>query len=110
MKPKMKTESVLVDRPRWKIVSVLVKDRVSGAHAHPYIEIISALTDISPRMVSHHADVLEDAGLVESTYVLKKTGMKRGVAVRQLDLTEKGVNFLNQLRRELDDWAVKDAI
>jgi DNA-binding transcriptional ArsR family regulator len=55
-----------------------------------FVDQIARITNIHPRMVSHHLDILEEAELVKCTYDLAKVdGSKRGVAVRLCSITEK---------------------
>ncbi len=72
------TAEVMMQPSRFKILQHLRQ-----AHQPQFVEQIAKTVGIHPRLVSHHLDVLEEQGLVESRYELvKATGSKRSVAVR----------------------------
>jgi DNA-binding transcriptional ArsR family regulator len=95
-----------------------IDDGTAGAVMHPsrfkilqllrqskeplFVEQISKELHIHPRMVSHHLDVLQELGLVESRYeVVNLNGSKRGVAVRMCFATPKVDEVLRQIRESV---------
>ena len=72
------TAEVMMQPSRFKILQYL-----RHAKEPQFVEQIAKGVDVHPRLVSHHLDVLEEQGLVESRYELMKTeGSKRSIAVR----------------------------
>ncbi len=64
-----------------------------------YVDQIAKATGIHPRMVSHHLDVMEEEGLVDSTYALVNAkDSKRKVAVRMCRTTPKADKVLEDIR------------
>jgi len=72
---------------------------------HPeglFVEQIAKEIEVHPRMVSHHLDVLEDEGLVKSSYELAKVeGSKRGVAVRRCIATPKAEAVIKDIKESI---------
>src|SRR5437667_10692723 len=63
-----------------------------------FVEQIAKAVEVHPRLVSHHLDVLQDQGLVESRYELMRTeGSKRRVAVRMSVATPKAEKVLQDI-------------
>jgi len=76
------TVATMAQPQRFKIVKFLKEQGPA------FIDRIAKETDIHPRMVSHHVDVLQDQKLVETKYELVKINdSKRDVAVRMCWLT-----------------------
>ncbi len=67
-----------------------------------FIDQIAKAKDIHPRMVSHHIDVLQEQGLVESKYeMMKLNGSNREVAVRKCWSTDKADEVLLDIQKEM---------
>ena len=63
-----------------------------------FVEQIAKAVEIHPRLVSHHLDVLQEQGLVESRYELMRSkGSKRSVAVRMSVATPKAEKVLQDI-------------
>jgi len=76
------TVATMTQPQRFKIVKFL-KEKGPA-----FIDRIAKETDIHPRMVSHHIDVLQEQKLVETKYELVKINdSKRDVAVRMCRLS-----------------------
>ncbi len=72
------TAEVMMQPSRFKILQHLRQ-----AKEPQFVEQIAKEVGIHPRLVSHHLDVLEEQGLVESHYeLIKANGSKRSIAVR----------------------------
>jgi DNA-binding MarR family transcriptional regulator len=64
-----------------------------------YVEHIAETLKIHPRMVSHHLDILQEQGLIESRYeVANVAGSRRALAVRLSTATPKATEVLRQIR------------
>jgi DNA-binding transcriptional ArsR family regulator len=88
------TANVVMQPARYQILQYLRKTKEPR-----FVEQIAQATGIHPRMVSHHLDVLQDEGLVESKYELAKVdGSKRGVAVRLCVATPKADAVFKEIR------------
>jgi len=90
------TAEKLMQPARFKILQFLI-------HKGPaFLEQIAKETDVHPRMVSHHIDVLEEEKVVESRYeLLNMEGSKRGVAVRRCWATQKATEVLKDVRESV---------
>lgn len=78
---------------RWRILEFLTESKDPQ-----YVEQIAKALKIHPRMVSHHLDVMQEQGLVETKYELVDVnGQKRGVAVRLAKDTPRAAEVLRQL-------------
>jgi len=67
-----------------------------------FVDQIAKAKGIHPRMVSHHLDVLEEKGLVESRFELVKVnGSNRGVAVRMCRATDKAEKVLLDIEESM---------
>jgi DNA-binding MarR family transcriptional regulator len=87
------TAGVLLQPSRWQILEYLKESKQPQ-----FVEQIAKALKIHPRMVSHHLDVMEEQGLVETRYELVNvSGSKRGVAVRLSKATPKANEVLRQL-------------
>ncbi len=79
------TAEVVAQPSRWAILEYLMQSKDDK-----YVEQIAKELKIHPRMVSHHLDVLQDQGLIETRYeLIDLNGSKRGVAVRLAKATPK---------------------
>ncbi len=79
------TASVIMQPLRFRIIGFLLK---SGEPC--YIDQIARAVKEDPRLISHHMDKLEDAGLVMGTLsIVQKSGSKRGWAGRFYEPTPK---------------------
>jgi DNA-binding transcriptional ArsR family regulator len=88
------TAGLLMQPSRFKILQLLRQ-----SEKPQFVEQIAKALEIHPRMVSHHLDILQDQGLVESKYELVNVeGSKRGVAVRLCSATPKADEVLRQIR------------
>jgi DNA-binding transcriptional ArsR family regulator len=88
------TAGLLMQPSRFKILQLLRQSKEPQ-----FVEQIAKALDIHPRMVSHHLDILQDQGLIESNYGLVNVeGSKRGVAVRLCSATTKADEVLRQIR------------
>ena len=88
------TAGLLMQPSRFKILQLLRQSKEPQ-----FVEKIAKALDIHPRMVSHHLDILQDQGLIESNYGLVNVeGSKRGVAVRLCSATTKADEVLRQIR------------
>jgi predicted ArsR family transcriptional regulator len=88
------TAGLLMQPSRFKILQLLRQ-----SEKPQFVEQIAKTLEIHPRMVSHHLDILQDQGLVESKYELVNVeGSKRGVAVRLCSATPKADEVLRQIR------------
>lgn len=77
------TAEVMMQPSRFKILQHLRE-----AQGPRFVEQIAKAVKIHPRLVSHHLDVLQEQGLVESRYELVRAeGSKRSVAVRMCAVT-----------------------
>jgi len=89
------TAGLLMQPSRFKILQLLRQ-----SEKPQFVEQIAKALEIHPRMVSHHLDILQDQGLVESKYELVNVeGSKRGVAVRLCSATRKADEVLRQIRK-----------
>lgn len=87
------TAELVAQPSRWAILEHLMKSKDSQ-----YVEQIAKALGIHPRMVSHHLDVMQEQGLVETKYELVDlNGSKRGVAVRLARATPKATLVLRYL-------------
>jgi len=67
-----------------------------------FVDQIAKAVGIHPRMVSHHLDVLQEEGLVESKFELVKVnGSNRGVAVRMCRATGKADEVLRDIEESM---------
>jgi len=73
------TAEIVMHPIRFKILQF-----VKEAPEPPFVEQIAKAINEHPRLVSHHLDVLQDIGLIECKYEVKKAkgSTTRGVAVR----------------------------
>ncbi|HVP23108.1 MAG TPA: helix-turn-helix domain-containing protein [Conexivisphaerales archaeon] len=91
------TAEILLHPSRIAIVKCLLEHK-DGL----FVEQIASKVGVNARMVSHHLDVLEDEGLVKSTYQLTKVeGSKRGVAVRLCVTTPKAGLVLKDIKESI---------
>ena len=91
------TARAVMHPSRFKILQLLRQ-----SNGPLFVEQISKELRIHPRMVSHHLDVLQELGLVESRYeVVNLNGSKRGVAVRLCFTTPKVDEVLRQIRESV---------
>jgi len=90
------TAEKVMQPARFKILQFLI-------HSGPaFLEQIAKETDVHPRMVSHHIDVLEEEKIVESKYELMSVGgSKRGVAVRKCWATDKADAVLKDVKESV---------
>ena len=87
------TAEIVMQPARFKILQTL------RGRGPMFVEQIAKETGIHPRMVSHHLDVLQEQGVVETKYELAKVeGSKRGVAVRTCWATPKAEEVLKTVR------------
>jgi DNA-binding MarR family transcriptional regulator len=88
------TAGLLMQPSRFKILQLLRQSKEPQ-----FVEQIAKALEIHPRMVSHHLDILQDQGLIESKYELVNVERsKRGVAVRLCSATPKANEVLRQIR------------
>ena len=88
------TASVLMQPSRFRILQFLRQ-----SENPQFVEQIAKALQIHSRLVSHHLDVLQEQGLVESKYeVAVVNGSKRGIAVRMCSTTPKVDEVLRQIR------------
>ncbi len=91
------TAEVVMQPARFKILQ-----HVRQTKEPQFVEQIAEAVDVHPRMVSHHLDVLEEQGLVETKYELMKArGSKRRVAVRTCVATPKADEVLRDIRKSV---------
>jgi DNA-binding transcriptional ArsR family regulator len=89
------TANVLMHPARFKIIQCL---RESSKPL--FVDQIAKKTNIHPRMVSHHLDILQERGLIECRYeLLNIEGSRRGVAVRLCSATLKTEEALNEIKK-----------
>src|SRR5438309_10783995 len=87
------TVATMTQPQRFKIVKFLKEQGPA------FIDRIAKETDIHPRMVSHHIDVLQEQKLVETKYELVKINdSKRDVAVRTCRITAKADEVMKDVR------------
>jgi DNA-binding MarR family transcriptional regulator len=92
------TAEVMMHPARFRILQYLRQ-----AEGQQFVEQIAKAVNIHPRMVSHHIDVLQKEGLVESEYKLAKIeGSERGVAVRMCRATDKAGKVLQDIRESME--------
>ena len=88
------TAGLVMQPSRFRILQLLRQ-----SEQPQFVEQIAKSVKIHPRMVSHHLDILQEQGLVESRYDLVSVeGSKRGVAVRLCSATPKADEVLRQIR------------
>jgi len=76
-----------------------LKKHPEGLYVDQIAKDIAKQSPIHPRMVSHHLDILEEEGLIESSYELAKVpGSKRGVAVRRCVSTKKAEEVIQDIK------------
>jgi len=91
------TAEVMMQPARFKILRHLRQ-----SHEPQFVEQIAKAVEIHPRLVSHHLDVLQSQGLVESRYELMKAeGSKRSVAVRMSVATPKAEKVLQDIAKSV---------
>ncbi len=91
------TAELMMQPARFRILQYLRQ-----AQDAQYVDQIAKATEIHPRMVSHHLDVLEEGGLVDSSYVLVNAkDSRRKVAVRMCRATPKADKVLEDIRESV---------
>lgn len=73
------TAEIIMHPVRFKILQF-----IKQSSEPPFVEQISKAVKVHPRLVSHHLNVLQEAGLINCKYevVMAKGSTTRGVAVR----------------------------
>ena len=90
------TAEIVMHPVRFNILKLL-----RSADRPLYVQQIAGATRTHARLVSHHLDILEEEGLVQCTYELRREdGVKRGVAVRMCRPTERAGQALKDIREE----------
>jgi DNA-binding transcriptional ArsR family regulator len=89
------TAEVMMHPARFQILQYLRESK----DAPLFVDQISKAKGIHPRMVSHHLDVLQEQGLIESRYEMKKVdGSNREVSVRLCRATDKATKVLADIQ------------
>jgi DNA-binding transcriptional ArsR family regulator len=93
------TAEVMMHPARFQILQYLREARGEPR----YVDQIAKAKGIHPRMVSHHLDVLQEQGLTESKYEMKKVvGSNREISVRQCWATDKAVKVLLDIEQSTE--------
>jgi len=68
-----------------------------------YVDEISKKTEINPRMVSHHLDVLEEQELVKCNYEMQPVNnSRRTMTVRLCQITEKALEVFTDIKESIE--------
>lgn len=91
------TAELVMHPSRFKILK-----RLQESDKAQFVEQLAKATEIHPRLVSHHLDVLEEEGLVDCTYDLANAkGSTRRVAVRLCKVTKKAKDVFRDIEETL---------
>jgi DNA-binding transcriptional ArsR family regulator len=91
------TAAVMMHPARFKILQYLREEKEPR-----FVDQIAKATRIHARMVSHHIDILQEEGLVESKYELAKVeGSNRGVAHRWCLATDLADKVLRDIEESM---------
>jgi DNA-binding transcriptional ArsR family regulator len=89
------TAKLVMHPARFNILQCL--NRASGPL---FVEQIAESVGEHPRLVSHHLDILQEAGLIDCKYdIAKAKGSARGIAVRLCSPTPKLAEVLNDIAK-----------
>jgi len=89
------TAKLVMHPARFNILQCLSK-----ASVPLFVEQIAESVGEHPRLVSHHLDILQEAGLVNCKYEIAKVkGSERRVAVRLCSATPKLAEVLDEIAR-----------
>lgn len=93
------TAETVMHPARYKILAMM------GESKEPqFVDQIAKATEIHPRMVSHHLDVLEDKGLISCEYKLMESKKsKREVAVRLCSLQPKATEVMDAIKESVEE-------
>jgi len=75
---------------------------IKGAKEPQYVEQIAKAVKEHPRLISHHLNVLQEAGLIDCNYEVAtvKGSSKRGVAIRLCKATPKLTEVLQEIAED----------
>ncbi len=91
------TAEIVMHPVRFKMIRC-----IKEAQEALFVEQIAKSVKQSPRLVSHHLDVLEDQGLIKSRYeIATAKGSTRGVAVRLCTPTPKLMEVFKDIAQEV---------
>jgi DNA-binding transcriptional ArsR family regulator len=93
------TAKLVMHPARYNILQCLTR-----ASEPLFVEQIAKEVHEHPRLVSHHLNILQEAGLVDCKYeVANAKGSTRGVAVRLCSPTPKLAEVLNEIAQAVEE-------